>query len=39
MNKLNYSQKKKKKTIFFSPGMSDQKLDEMIAKADVDNNG
>ena len=24
---------------FFSPGMSDQKLDEMIAKADVDNNG
>merc|ERR1712130_969054 len=22
-----------------SPGMSDQKLDEMIAKADVDNNG
>ena len=24
---------------FFSPGMSDHKLDEMIAKADVDNNG
>merc|ERR1712018_958101 len=22
-----------------SPGMSDQKLDEMLAKADVDNNG
>ena len=32
--------KKKKQTLFFvSPGMSDQKLDEMIAKADVDNNG
>ena len=31
--------KKKKKLFFVSPGMSDQKLDEMIAKADVDNNG
>ena len=40
LKKVNYSQKKKEKKLFFvSPGMSDQKLDEMIAKADVDNNG
>ena len=31
--------KRIRKLFFFSPGMSDQKLDEMIAKADVDNNG
>ena len=35
-----FSKKEEEEKLFFvSPGMSDQKLDEMIAKADVDNNG